>query len=676
MSVAVDFGTGLSNASTPPAAVIGNPYVFGGQSTLNQQNAAFAMNVTSGFKLERNSLDFSVVLYGAMLPSSLGSTTLVPMTLALYRLHILGKNTILPYSGTTVCTSPYINAGLGWVNPANWNYGGQGVLTGLGGNYGGIRTTKVVLNIAYIPTWLSCNPNGSSTTTKQITNTNLGTIPVNDGNLNTPKRGMPIDWEVYQDMVTKAVNYLMNVKYVGVITYIEVWNEPTGSFMQPYYNPGYTSTTSNGITTYTAITTYPVVPSAAPSGLAILSSVGTNVTGSTTVNVYSATISNQSTNGSYLQMTSTTTNVLTSVVQTSTTVATPTTMLAAYADLYHNTYTAIRLANSTVPIGGHGAGGPYCYYEANALIKYFKKINATNYTTIPYIQFFSYHNYDVNITTDQTDFSNWVNAGASGSYLSGDMPIFMTEWNYTYYTPTVATTTNGVTEPAHPYEQNNASTTAISYCGRKLSLFLTAGFTGACMYTTNMYQTGQTTSCYLFNNIVNVVGQNAPYTSQCIAALTPKAQTFRLMSILLGLGNGPSQIMVSTVTNSAAGDPTAVDSLLPITVAVAAINYDSIPVLCITSDTGDTKYTVNNPPQLASNYITVTVKNLAPSSMYNVSVWTASAVDPTTTPVVLVINTNIDGSVTIPSITLPFQSVVGLLFKRATFQRLAILQRS
>jgi hypothetical protein len=74
------------------------------------------------------------------------------------------------------------------------------VSTGL--NAYGNAGSKVLIGYSYIPSWLSWNPNN--------------------------QRGVPKDWAIYEDIISKIATYM---KARSFIVGVEVWNEPTGDFL-------------------------------------------------------------------------------------------------------------------------------------------------------------------------------------------------------------------------------------------------------------------------------------------------------------------------------------------------------------------------------------------------------------------------------------------------------------
>ena len=70
---------------------------------------------------------------------------------------------------------------------------------------------KFIATIGYGPTWLSFN--------------------------NTSENGVPKDWSVYEELVQKVY---LKYKTYNCVEYIEIWNEPTGHFLDLTGSP-YTS---------------------------------------------------------------------------------------------------------------------------------------------------------------------------------------------------------------------------------------------------------------------------------------------------------------------------------------------------------------------------------------------------------------------------------------------------
>lgn len=120
---------------------------------------------------------------------------------------------------------------------------------------------------------------------------------------------------------------------------------------------------------------------------------------------------------------------------------------------------------------------------------------------------------------------------------------------------------------------------------------------------------------------------------------TPKTQSYRLMSVILGLGGGLSKIVQSSFTNGS------------LTFSLAAINYASQPVLCLTNEGNST-----------SN-LSLALTGLAPSTVYTVAVWEASALNPTQAMrQSFQFNTDASGSSNASYVSVGQKSVVGLVF--------------
>ncbi len=83
-------------------------------------------------------------------------------------------------------------------DPKNWwiSY----VCTAL--NTYGNAGMKVLVGYSYIPNWLSYNPNS--------------------------QKGVPKDWVIYEDIIAKIATY---IKTKSFVVGVEVWNEPTGEFL-------------------------------------------------------------------------------------------------------------------------------------------------------------------------------------------------------------------------------------------------------------------------------------------------------------------------------------------------------------------------------------------------------------------------------------------------------------
>lgn len=273
------------------------------------------------------------------------------------------------------------------------------------------------------------------------------------------------------------------------------------------------------------------------------------------------------------------------------------TNIAAYQDIYLHAVKAIRAVDQTVLIGGPAAGAPgYAWSWADTLLG--------NPAISSDIQFLSFHHYNKDSDTDASDIAAWKAVAAK--HGRPQLPVFMSEWNYAWDMGNIAI--------------NNGSSDAISFVGRRLSAFLLAGLTGASIFK---------------------IGMNADNSFQ------PKTQVFRLMSVIMGLGAGPSQL-VSTVPDASSNVNA---NLTCVTVALAALNSAGIPVACLTNNTS------------VAGTTDVSVAGLANNRTYNVSVWVASASDGTTAPAQSYsVLTDTSGSAALPTIAVPPKSVVGVTF--------------
>ncbi|MEW5296839.1 MAG: hypothetical protein WDW36_000090 [Sanguina aurantia] len=223
------------------------------------------------------------------------------------------------------------------------------------------------------------------------------------------------------------------------------------------------------------------------------------------------------------------------------------------------------------------------------------------------IHFLSYHFYDEDHGTD-TLHDVQLKALVQ-QHNRTDVEIFITEYNFSYMTPNAPL--------------NSASTDAISYIGNRLTAFLGSGAAGANIFT-----------------MMAPVNDSNPGLDSLFAnyTFTPKIQTFRLMSVILGLGAGQSQIMQSSYTNGS------------LTAAIAALNNASQPILCVTN---------------SGNYSTslsMIISSLLPGRVYNVAVWEASASNPTKAArQSLTVSTDSYGATSIPNILVPRKCVLGLI---------------
>ncbi|MEW5303248.1 MAG: hypothetical protein WDW36_005956 [Sanguina aurantia] len=197
---------------------------------------------------------------------------------------------------------------------------------------------------------------------------------------------------------------------------------------------------------------------------------------------------------------------------------------AAYMEIYYHTVQGVRAAGLSADIGGPAAGS-LDLTLVDAML--------SNSSISGDIAFLSFHSYDNNLDVDASNLA--ALRAVAGTHGRSSIPVFLTEWNYAYYVKTL-------NDPL-----NSRSTDAISYVGRRLTNMLQSGYAGASIFTMSAPLTNDTT----------MMGLNGLYLNN---TFTPKAQTFRLMSSILGLGLGSSQIM-RTIFNSAV-----------ITTTVAAIN--------------------------------------------------------------------------------------------------------
>ncbi|MEW5300416.1 MAG: hypothetical protein WDW36_003347 [Sanguina aurantia] len=215
-----------------------------------------------------------------------------------------------------------------------------------------------------------------------------------------------------------------------------------------------------------------------------------------------------------------------------------TTKLAAYMDIYYYTVMAIRASGLQVKVGGPAGASEYSTLAwANALL--------SNASLGPNINFISYHSSDNDDGLDIV-YGNKYKALLL-SYNRPDVENFVTEWNYEYQNPNADT--------------NGAGTDAISYAGKRLSAFLATGVNGAAIF----YMGAPLND--------SVPGQAGLFANN---TFTPKIQVFRMMSVILGLGRGQSQIVRSSFSNGS------------LSAAVAAVNNAGQPVLVLTNQGNST----------------------------------------------------------------------------------------
>ncbi|MEW5300419.1 MAG: hypothetical protein WDW36_003350 [Sanguina aurantia] len=276
-----------------------------------------------------------------------------------------------------------------------------------------------------------------------------------------------------------------------------------------------------------------------------------------------------------------------------------TTKLAAYMDIYYYTVMAIRASGLQVKVGGPAGASEYSTLAwANALL--------SNASLGPNINFISYHSYDNDDGLDVV-YSNKYKALLL-SYGRPDVESFVTEWTYEYLNPNADT--------------NGAGTDAISYVGKRLSAFLAAGVNGAAIYYMG---------APLNDSVPGLAGLFANNT------FTPKIQVFRMMSVILGLGRGQSQIVRSSFSNKS------------LSAAVAAVNNAGQPVLVLTNQGNST------------SVMSLALSGLQPSQPYAIGVWEASATDLTNTMRQLsLVTTDPSGSLPPMNVSVIAQSVVGI----------------
>lgn len=172
-SVSVDF--------SKPTGVKGSPYVFDGQ------------NAPIRYASNANVVDYS---YGIQMP-----TTGVNMhRFGLYPNHIITSKTATLSNFQNNIGNKYTDWGTGDVLTIINSYcnGHQG------------RDAKFIVNIAYIPSWLSCS-------------TWVGT-----GSNGNGTNGYPKDMNVWANMCSEMVKLLTANNFIGSVLGIEIWNEPSG----------------------------------------------------------------------------------------------------------------------------------------------------------------------------------------------------------------------------------------------------------------------------------------------------------------------------------------------------------------------------------------------------------------------------------------------------------------
>lgn len=326
-------------------------------------------------------------------------------------------------------------------------------------NYGS-KGVKFIVTIGYVPTWLSFNP--------------------------TSVNGVPKDWSVYEELVQKVY---LKYKTYNCVEYIEIWNEPTGQFLDLTGSP-YTS------------------------------------------------------------------------------------RLTAYKDIYYHTAKAIRAIDSAILLGGPTAGDSkaWCIAWADSMLSDPRIAKDVN--------FLSYHYYDKSSGSDSSDIANWK--AVAIKYGKPDMPIFITEWNYSWDLGIIP--------------MNNESPNAISFIGKRLTDFYVNHLFGATIFS--MFQYSSTNK---WRQDMTGIFEDGTFM--------PKVRTFYLMSKVLSLGRGKSALKQTKWTAGQNGKS--------ITNAGSAITNNNQKVVWMTNDTQEICIE------------SIVIKGLIPSTQYAVSVWEASAINTT-----------------------------------------------
>lgn len=283
------------------------------------------------------------------------------------------------------------------------------------------------------------------------------------------------------------------------------------------------------------------------------------------------------------------------------------TYVDAYMELYYYAVKGIQAAKFLVSMGGPAATTFSAQFTtlADAMLG--------NSSISRDLNFLSYHSYDQGKDTDAADRAKLK--AILVKHSEADLKVLVTHWNFADQLVAQGSLIN---DP-----RNSFGTDAISYVGRRLVTFFKEGFAGA-----NLWYMGAT-------NDDTKMGQSGIFRN---STFTPKVQTYRLMSVILGLGHGYSQI-VATIFNPAV-----------ITATVAAFTSAGIPVLCAVNE------------GTASTTVALSLSGLKSNQQYNISVWEASATDPTNKArqFVLMVTDSL-GSAVVPNIAVIGKSVVGLV---------------
>ncbi|MEW5309837.1 MAG: hypothetical protein WDW38_001689 [Sanguina aurantia] len=273
---------------------------------------------------------------------------------------------------------------------------------------------------------------------------------------------------------------------------------------------------------------------------------------------------------------------------------------AAYLDIYLHTAQGIRASGWDVDIGGPAACHPYGNQQlCEAMLG--------NAAICDEVKFLSFHEYDEGAVCEAANLAAFQAVGAR--HGRPNIPVFLTEWNYTW--------------KIEDCPLNSSSTDAISYVGRRLVNLLKAGYAGA-----NIFRMAAATDN-------SKMGLNGLFVNN---TFTPKVQAFQLLSSILGLGHGESQIMETSACPQR------------MAAVVAAVNSRGQAVLCAVNDRRE------------ACIVDFMLSGLQAHQEFEVTMYEASAKNLTSTPRVLVrAVADAMGNVLLSSILINEKSVAGLV---------------
>ncbi|MFW5703299.1 MAG: GH39 family glycosyl hydrolase [Patescibacteria group bacterium] len=196
----------------------------------------------------------------------------------------------------------------------------------------------------------------------------------------------------------------------------------------------------------------------------------------------------------------------------------------AYELIYYHAARAIRAVDleindgKTTPLGGPVSASP--------VDSSFLKPLLTNPETAALLDFVSYHQYETKPFKQNTNYTNIID-----SYSTKTLPIFITEWNYSWK--------NG--------EMENIATTArgITYTSNMIINYLKDGITGANFHTLTPLMDGKPYG----------ISKNHAFYQWNSSEAEPLflTRTWQLLSKTLGLGNGSSNVIPLTTPEDMEG---------------------------------------------------------------------------------------------------------------------------